>query len=75
MQSFGSFSGSWQDLNSKFYSKFKIYAMDLQTNTSIDKEYVDHAVKMKPKWCLLADSPTLQKFKLVHEEVMNIVES
>ena len=49
--------------------------MDLQTNTSIDKEYVDHAVKVKAKWCLFADSPTHQKFKLVHEEVMKMAES
>ena len=29
--------------------------MDLRTNIKIDKEYVDHAVKMHSKWKLLAD--------------------
>ena len=27
--------------------------MDLRTNIKIDKEYVDHAVKMHSKWKLL----------------------
>ena len=49
--------------------------MDLRTNTKIDKEYVDHAVKMQSKWCLLEDSQTLKRFKLVSEEVMKVVES
>ena len=31
--------------------------MDLRTNTKIDKEYVDHAVKMQSKWCLLPRQP------------------
>ena len=48
--------------------------MDLRTNIKIDK-YVDHAVKMHSKWKLLADSPTLKRFKLVHEKVMKMVES
>ena len=47
--------------------------MDLQTK--IDKEYVDHAVKMQSKWCLLPESPTLTRFNLVHQEVMKMVES
>ena len=49
--------------------------MDLRTNIKIDKEYVDHAVKMHSKWKLLADSPTLKRFKLVREKVMKMVES
>ena len=49
--------------------------MDLWTNCKIDKEYVDHAVEMQSKWCLVEDSPTLMRFKLVHEEVMKMVES
>ena len=49
--------------------------MDLWTNIKIDKEYVDHAVKMHSKWKLLEDSPTLKRFKLVHEKVMKMVES
>ena len=49
--------------------------MDLQTDIKIDKEYVDHAVKMHSKWKLLEDSPTLKRFKLVREKVMKIAES
>ena len=49
--------------------------MDLQTNIKIDKEYVDHGVKMHSKWKLLQDSPTLKRFKLVCEKVMKMVES
>ena len=44
--------------------------MDLRTNTNIDREYVDHAVKMHSKWCFLEDSPTLKRFNLVRKEVM-----
>ena len=49
--------------------------MDLWTNIKINKEYVDHAVIMHSKWKLLEDSPTLKRFKLVHEKVMKMVES
>ena len=49
--------------------------MDLWTCIKIDKEYVDHAVKMHSKWKLLQDSPTLKRFKLVCEKVMKMVES
>ena len=49
--------------------------MDLRTNIKIDKEYVDHAVKMHSKWKLLVDGPTLKRFKLVCEKVMKKVES
>ena len=49
--------------------------MDLWTNIKIDKEYVDHAVKLHYKWKLLEDSPTLKRFKLVCEKVMKMVES
>ena len=49
--------------------------MDLWTNTNIYREYVDHAVKMQSKWCLLEDSLILKRFKLMHEEVMKMVES
>ena len=35
--------------------------MDLQTNIKIDKEYVDHAVRMHSKWKLLEDSPNFEQ--------------
>ena len=49
--------------------------MDLWTNINIDREYVDHAVKMHSKWCLLEDSLTLKRFNLVREEEMKMVKS